>query len=84
MNIQFKKGVLELCVLSQLVKGDRYGYDLASDLARTIEIADGTIYPVLRRLKSDGCLSEGIVGRPAPEILPAHTGRRQIPQRASC
>ena len=55
MNIQFKKGVLELCVLSQLVKGDRYGYDLASDLARTIEIADGTIYPVLRRLKSDGC-----------------------------
>lgn len=54
MNIQFKKGVLELCVLSQLVKGDRYGYELASDLSQTIDISDGTIYPVLRRLKSDG------------------------------
>lgn len=54
MNIQFKKGVLELCVLSQLVQGDRYGYDLASDLSRSVEISDGTIYPVLRRLKSDG------------------------------
>ena len=57
MHIQFKKGVLELCVLSQLVKGDRYGYELASDLARTIAIADGTLYPVLRRLKSDGYVS---------------------------
>ena len=54
MNIQFKKGVLELCVLSLLEHGDRYGYELASSLSETIDISDGTIYPILRRLKSDG------------------------------
>ncbi len=54
MNIQFKKGVLELCVLSLLTHGDRYGYELASSLSERIDISDGTIYPILRRLKSDG------------------------------
>ena len=54
MNIQFKKGVLELCVLSLLGHGDRYGYELASSLSETIDISDGTIYPILRRLKSEG------------------------------
>jgi PadR family transcriptional regulator, regulatory protein PadR len=54
MNIQFKKGVLELCVLSMLAQGDRYGYDLASNLSQKIAISDGTIYPILRRLKDEG------------------------------
>lgn len=54
MNIQFKKGVLELCVLSMLLKGDRYGYDLSSSLTEIISISDGTIYPILRRLRTDG------------------------------
>lgn len=54
MNIQFKKGVLELCVLSMLAQGDRYGYDLASNLSKSIDISDGTIYPILRRLKEEG------------------------------
>jgi PadR family transcriptional regulator PadR len=54
MNIQFKKGVLELCVLSLLAHGDRYGYELASSLSERIDISDGTIYPILRRLKSEG------------------------------
>ena len=42
MNIQFKKGVLELCVLSLLEHNDRYGYELASSLSETIDISDGT------------------------------------------
>jgi PadR family transcriptional regulator PadR len=54
MNIQFKKGVLELCVLSMLAQEDRYGYDLASNLSQKIDISDGTIYPILRRLKDEG------------------------------
>lgn len=57
MNIQFKKGVLELCVLSMLVRQDRYGYELASTLSETIQIADGTIYPILRKLAADGQLT---------------------------
>jgi len=54
MNIQLKKGVLELCVLSVLSKKDCYGYELVSELSKNITISDGTIYPILRRLTSDG------------------------------
>lgn len=57
MTIQFKKGVLELCVLSMLSNGDRYGYDVANDLSQVISISDGSVYPVLRRLKQDGYVS---------------------------
>lgn len=57
MNIQFKKGVLEMCVLAMLVNQDRYGYELASTLSESIKIADGTIYPILRKLAADGQLS---------------------------
>lgn len=54
MNTQFKKGVLELCVLSLLIKQDRYGYDLVNEISKNIEISEGTIYPLLRRLKNVG------------------------------
>ncbi|MCX7921481.1 MAG: PadR family transcriptional regulator [Clostridia bacterium] len=54
MNIQFKKGVLELCVLSMLGKKDCYGYELVSEISKNISIAEGTIYPLLRRLKDEG------------------------------
>ena len=52
MNTQFKKGVLELCVLSLLNKQNRYGYDLVNEISKNIEISEGTIYPLLRRLKN--------------------------------
>lgn len=68
MNIQFKKGVLELCVLALLSSGDRYGYELASNLSETIEIADGSIYPILRKLAADGQLSTYL--RESPEGPP--------------
>jgi len=54
LDIQFKKGVLELCVLSLLEDQDRYGYELASILSEKVNISSGAIYPVLRRLKTDG------------------------------
>ena len=54
MNIQLKKGVLELCVLSILAKRDCYGYELVNELSKDISISDGTIYPILRRLTSEG------------------------------
>ncbi len=53
MNAQFKKGVLELCVLSQLRKRDQYGYELTETISRQMEIATGTLYLVLKRLKDD-------------------------------
>jgi len=53
LDIQFKKGVLELCVLTMLEAKDRYGYELASILSEKVKISSGGIYPVLRRLKSE-------------------------------
>ncbi len=53
MNTQLKKGALELCVLSQLVGGDKYGYELTERISEEMSIASGTLYPILRRLKED-------------------------------
>lgn len=53
MNTQFKKGALELCVLSQLVQGDKYGYELTERISAEMSIAGGTLYPILRRLKEE-------------------------------
>lgn len=57
MNAQYKKGVLDLCVLSLLHKRDCYGYEISDFLSRHIDIADGTVYPLLRKLKADGLLT---------------------------
>lgn len=57
MNTQYKKGVLELCVLSMLKGQDRYGYEISEYLSKRIDIADGTVYPILRKLKSDGLVT---------------------------
>ncbi len=54
MNIQFKKGVLELCVLSILDRKDCYGYELVNNISKSFSISEGTIYPLLSRLKKEG------------------------------
>ncbi|GFN35761.1 PadR family transcriptional regulator [Tepidimicrobium xylanilyticum] len=54
MNIQFKKGVLELCVLSLLTKREFYGYELVEYISEYINISEGTIYPLLRRFRKEG------------------------------
>lgn len=53
MNVQFKKGVLELCVLVLLDKKDCYGYELIQEISEKISISEGTIYPLLRRLTKE-------------------------------
>lgn len=57
LNTQYKKGVLELCVMALLKKRDCYGYEISETLSKQIDIADGTVYPILRKLKSDGLLT---------------------------
>ena len=57
MNIQYKKGVIELCVMALLKKQDCYGYEISEALSEKIDIADGTVYPILRKLKADGLLT---------------------------
>ena len=55
MNIQYKKGVLELCVLSILNKRDCYGYEISEYLSKYIDIADGTVYPILESFEAKVC-----------------------------
>ena len=59
MNVQFKKGALELCVLTLLRQGEKYGYELAEAISGEISISEGTIYPILRRLLSAASLRKG-------------------------
>ena len=57
MNAQYKKGVLELCVLKLIEKTDLYGYEMVQKLSYYIEVTESTIYPLLRRLTKEGYLS---------------------------
>ena len=57
MDSQLKKGMLEVCVLKVLTKGESYGYKIISDLSPNIEISESTLYPILKRLQSSGCLT---------------------------
>ncbi|MDD6466721.1 MAG: PadR family transcriptional regulator [Erysipelotrichaceae bacterium] len=53
MNAQFKKGALELCVLSQLLTSDQYGYELTEAISKEMSLAAGTLYLILKRLKDE-------------------------------
>ena len=78
MNIQYKKGVIELCILSVLSKKDMYGYELSEYISKKIDISDGTVYPILRKLKADGLvktyLSEESGGPPIKYYYITQTG----------
>ncbi len=53
MNPQFNKGVLEMCVLALVSQKDYYGYELVEAISKNIQISEGTIYPILRRLTQE-------------------------------
>ena len=53
MNVQFKKGVLELIVLVAVSKRDMYGYELVAEVSKVVNVNEGTIYPLLKRLTNE-------------------------------
>ena len=53
MNSQFKKGVLELIVLVSVNKRDMYGYELVLEVSKVVDVNEGTIYPLLKRLTNE-------------------------------
>ncbi|VWX53687.1 PadR family transcriptional regulator [Novosphingobium sp. 9U] len=57
IEIQLKKGVLGLCVLALLSRGDSYAYEIASRMADAVDMGEGTIYPLMRRMQSDGLVA---------------------------
>jgi PadR family transcriptional regulator, regulatory protein PadR len=56
---QVKKGLLEFLILMLLAKNELYGYELISELKKrtTYDVAEGTIYPLLNRLKDDNLIN---------------------------
>lgn len=52
MNAQLKKGLLDVCVLAVLNRGESYGYKILKDLGQYIELSESTLYPILRRLET--------------------------------
>jgi PadR family transcriptional regulator PadR len=81
MNVQFKKGVLDLLVLSMLDRGDQYGYDISDIISKKISISAGTVYPILRKLKNEGYvttyLSETSGGPPRKYYRITQSGREK-------
>ena len=67
---QLRKGLMELCVLNVLRRGESYGYELVQALKRIEELAvsESTVYPILARLRQDGFLKVRDV--PSPEGPP--------------
>ena len=61
LQIQLKKGVLEMCVLALLSRGDNYAYDIASRMAEAVGMGEGTVYPLMRRMQNEGLVTTYLV-----------------------
>ncbi len=61
IQIQLKKGALELCVLALLARRESYAYEIASTLADGVDMGEGTIYPLMRRMQNDGLVDTRLV-----------------------
>ena len=52
MDIQLKRGLLDICVLGAIKDCDSYGYQIIKDIRPYVEISESTLYPILRRLEA--------------------------------
>lgn len=52
MDIQLKRGLLDICVLAAIKNEPSYGYQIIKDMRPYVEISESTLYPILRRLES--------------------------------
>lgn len=57
MDIQLKRGLLDVCVLAAIKSKDSYGYQIVKDIKPYVEISESTLYPILRRLENAELLS---------------------------
>jgi PadR family transcriptional regulator PadR len=61
IQVQLKKGALELCVLALLARQESYAYDIAATLADSVDMGEGTIYPLMRRMQNEGLVTTRLV-----------------------
>lgn len=82
MNSQLKRGTLELCVLSILNSSDCYGYELVNKISQCMEVTEGTIYPLMKRLKDsdtiDSYIVESTEGPPRKYYKVTETGKAEL------
>ena len=57
MDIQLKRGLLEICVLAAIKSKPSYGYQIIKDITPYVTISESTLYPILRRLEASELLS---------------------------
>ena len=56
MDLQLRRALLEVSVLTVLQRRDSYGYQMIKDISQYIDISESTLYPILRRLEADKML----------------------------
>lgn len=82
MITQFKKGALEMCVLSLIDKKDCYGYEIVEIISQGFEVSEGTIYPLLRRFVNEAyCityLKESSGGPPRKYYSITEEGKKRV------
>ncbi len=52
MDIQLKRGLLDVCVLAAIKNQDSYGYQIIKDMKPYIELSESTLYTILKRLET--------------------------------
>ena len=57
MDIQLKRGLLDVCVLAAIRSEDSYGYKIIKDMKPYIEMSESTLYTILKRLEGGGMLT---------------------------
>ena len=57
MDIQLKRGLLDVCVLAAIKNEDSYGYQIIKDMKPYIEMSESTLYTILKRLEAADMLS---------------------------
>ena len=57
MDVQLRRGLLEVCVLAAVARHDSYGYQIIREMEPYVEISESTLYPILRRLEAGEMLN---------------------------
>lgn len=57
MDIQLKRGLLDVCVLAAIKNEDSYGYKIIKDLKPYVELSESTLYTILKRLEAANMLT---------------------------
>ena len=57
MDIQLKRGLLDVCVLAAIKNEDSYGYKIIKDMKPYVELSESTLYTILKRLELSGLLT---------------------------